>query len=178
MLAKNKKSIFGFTLVELMIVVAIIGILAGVAVPRYLNFVLRAKEGATKGNLGAIRSALNIYYSDNTFFPLFISYDPAFPVRMYFDDGFGWILNSDFSQYLYEIPLCRIGPEPTGAQHTRYDIWHEGIHWPDTVPTPGPPDVGWWYYRTTDTVSGLTVWGKVYVNVQGVDTKGTSYISW
>ncbi|MBI5555872.1 MAG: prepilin-type N-terminal cleavage/methylation domain-containing protein, partial [Elusimicrobia bacterium] len=54
----------GFTLVELMIVVAIIGILAGIAIPRYMNFVRRSREGATKGNLGAIRSALNIYYTD------------------------------------------------------------------------------------------------------------------
>jgi prepilin-type N-terminal cleavage/methylation domain-containing protein len=54
----------GFTLVELMIVVAIIGILAGIAIPRYMNFIRRSREGATKGNLGAVRSALNIYYSD------------------------------------------------------------------------------------------------------------------
>ncbi len=54
----------GFTLVELMIVVAIIGILAGIAVPRYMNFIRRSRESATKGNIGAVRSALNIYYSD------------------------------------------------------------------------------------------------------------------
>lgn len=60
----------GFTLVELMIVVAIIGILAGIAIPRYMNFIRRSREGATKGNLGAVRSALNIYYSDmNGIFP-------------------------------------------------------------------------------------------------------------
>jgi type II secretion system protein G len=59
----HKKS--GFTLIELMIVVAIIGILAAVAVPKYVSMTNKSKEGATKGCLAAIRSALSIYYGDN-----------------------------------------------------------------------------------------------------------------
>lgn len=55
----------GFTLIELMIVVAIIGILAVVAIPLYANAVKKAKEGATKGGLSALRSAIKIYYSDH-----------------------------------------------------------------------------------------------------------------
>jgi len=55
---------FGFTLIELMIVVAIIGILAAVAIPKFANLINKSKEGASKGNLGAIRSALSIYYGD------------------------------------------------------------------------------------------------------------------
>jgi prepilin-type N-terminal cleavage/methylation domain-containing protein len=178
MRSKNKKKIWGFTLVELMIVVAVIGILAGIAVPRYMDFVTRAKEGATKGNLGAIRSAVNIYYADNAFYPLIISIDPAFPVRLYWADGFGWEAHPDFKEYMWDIPLCRVGPEPSGAQHTRYDVWHQGIQWPDTVPTPGAPDVGWWYFRSTNTVSGICEIGRVYCNAQGMDKKGTLYISW
>ena len=54
----------GFTLIELMIVVAIIGILAAIAIPKFAELIRKAGEGSAKGNLGAIRSALSIYYGD------------------------------------------------------------------------------------------------------------------
>jgi type II secretory pathway pseudopilin PulG len=45
-----------------MIVVAIIGILAAIAIPRFANLIDRAREARTQGNLGSLRSALAIYY--------------------------------------------------------------------------------------------------------------------
>ena len=54
----------GFTLIELMIVVAIIGILAAIAIPKFAELIRKSSEGASKGNLGALRSALSIYYGD------------------------------------------------------------------------------------------------------------------
>lgn len=54
----------GFTLIELMIVVAIIGILAAVAVPKFADLVTKSKEASVKGSLGAVRSAVSIYYGD------------------------------------------------------------------------------------------------------------------
>ncbi len=54
----------GYTLIELMIVVVIIGILAAVAIPQFTVAVLKTQEGTTKSNLGALRTALSLYYGD------------------------------------------------------------------------------------------------------------------
>ena len=61
---RKRKNTTGFTLIELMIVVAIIGILAAIAIPKFANLIRKSNEGASKGNLGAIRGAMSIYYGD------------------------------------------------------------------------------------------------------------------
>ncbi|MEI7529214.1 MAG: type II secretion system protein [Elusimicrobiota bacterium] len=60
---KNKKA--GYTLIELMIVVALISILLGIAVPKLVATMHRSKEGATKTNLSNIRAAIQVFYADN-----------------------------------------------------------------------------------------------------------------
>jgi len=63
---KSKKHIDnGFTLIELMIIVAIISILALIVLPKFGAMVQKSKEASTKGQMGSVRSAIQIYYLDN-----------------------------------------------------------------------------------------------------------------
>jgi type IV pilus assembly protein PilA len=55
----------GFTLVELAIVIAILGILAVVAIPKYQGMVDEARSAAAKAQLGTVRSAIAIFYAKN-----------------------------------------------------------------------------------------------------------------
>jgi type IV pilus assembly protein PilA len=55
----------GFTLIELMLVVAIIGALAAIAVPAFLRYQLRAKRSEAYSNLAAIAKAEESYYATN-----------------------------------------------------------------------------------------------------------------
>jgi len=54
----------GFTLIELMIVVAIIGILAAIAIPNFMNYQCKAKQSEVKSNLGNIRTAQEAYFAE------------------------------------------------------------------------------------------------------------------
>jgi type IV pilus assembly protein PilA len=61
---KTRKSAKGFTLIELMIVVAIIGILAAIAIPNFLKFQAKARQSEAKTALAAVFTAQTAFLAE------------------------------------------------------------------------------------------------------------------
>ena len=74
---KNK----GFTLIELVVVVAIIGVLAAIVTPRIRTALMKAKDAKAVATLDALRTATNVYYAEKGKIPYFAtSPDDGAPV--------------------------------------------------------------------------------------------------
>lgn len=117
----------GYTLIELMMVTVIISILLSIGLTRFGAVMRKSRDGATHGNLGAIRSAISIYYSnvlnlypaDVAMLTVNAAYIKAIPqtqMKEYhgassaikyvsgannIDDGAGWAYNNDPTQTTY-----------------------------------------------------------------------------
>jgi type IV pilus assembly protein PilA len=82
---RGKKGKKGFTLIELMIVVAIIGILAAIAIPNFLRFQAKSKQSEAKTNLGGIFTAQTAYFGENNTYGTFqhIAWAPIGTKQLY-----------------------------------------------------------------------------------------------
>lgn len=69
----------GFTLIELIAVIVVLAILAGVALPKYFDYSAQAKASATKGTLGGVRAGVANFYANAA-----VGGTPAYPTYAQF----------------------------------------------------------------------------------------------
>ena len=146
----------GFTLIELMIVVAIIGILAAIAIPQFAQLISKSQEGATKGNLGTIRSALSIYYGDT---------EGRYP------EGANLGVLTTGSKYLQGIPVANL------PRTTNNTIGHTTANTVTITALTGaaPGDNGGWAY---DNNAANATWGYLVVSCTHSDLRGSVWTSY
>jgi len=107
----------GFTLVELMIVVAVIGILVMVAIPSFLKMREKAKVSEAKANLGAIRITEEAFFAE---YNRYVGNQPYTPDRTSNPSGrFAWVPGTRFSI---------LGYAPDGNVYFSYGL--EGVDLP------------------------------------------------
>jgi prepilin-type N-terminal cleavage/methylation domain-containing protein len=153
----------GFTLIELMIVVAIIGILSAIAIPKFADLIRKSNEGATKGNLGAVRSAISIYYGElEGMFPMPSASGPASTA-----DTLGAILTMDNGKYLKEMPASYCPP-----YHAKTVDVSVAVSSADESAASG----AWGYKAVNDGIGKQ--WGDIWVNCTHTDTKSTVWGSY
>ena len=102
-----------FTLIELMIVVAIIGILAAIAVPNFLNYQCKAKQSEAKSFLGHIRTAQETYFSELEMYSSSLTALSIKPVSV--------------ARYSYSMLNASSGgytAQASGTVNTKVDTWH------------------------------------------------------
>lgn len=149
------RRVAGFTLIELMLVVAIIGLLAAIAIPKFADLAIKAKEAAIRGKLGTVRSAISIYYADN---------EGRYPGDLNHWSSAG--AHPMVPKYLDEFPSIQI---PTVPTHLVCPFTSGSWFVDDTNMNSVVVHRGWAY----DLVSGVVV-----VNCTHTDTKGSTRSLW
>lgn len=109
----------GFTLLELIIVVAMIGILAAIAMPKLVDMPKRAKEAVLKTNLHTLREVIDQYYGDKGRYPASLEelvetkYLRQVPVDPFTQRSDTWVL-----VFEEESEEGEVGPPPEPGEDT------------------------------------------------------------
>ncbi len=124
----------GFTLIELMIVMLIIGVLMTIAVPNYVAAVKAAKESVLKEDLHIMRAAIDSYTMDKQKAPQSLQdlveagYLRAIPVDPMTHNAESWVVNQSDSLHSLDqsepgIDDVHSGDEQNGSDGQPYSTW-------------------------------------------------------
>jgi type IV pilus assembly protein PilA len=131
---KGKK---GFTLIELMIVVAIIGILAAIAIPNFLKFQAKSKQSEAKASLGAIYTGQISFFGETNQFGNFdqINWSPSGTPRYHYTLGnLNWAVsdNTNRGNTVGTAPSFGWTANLNGAQDNDFAVIPAGTYTPVT----------------------------------------------
>ncbi|WP_263365888.1 type II secretion system protein [Edaphobacter bradus] len=129
-----RRSEHGFTLLELMIVMVVIGLLAAIAVPSYTNNIRHAREAVLREDLHTMRSAIDSYTVDKQKAPQSLDdlvqagYLKSMPVDPFTHRSDTWVpaqseLLSTTDQTEPGIDDVHSGSQQTGSDGTNYSTW-------------------------------------------------------
>ena len=120
----------GYSLIELMIVVAIIGILVALAVPSFQHSAVKAREAALKQNLQTIRTVLDQHYADKGFYPpsletlVVAGYLRQVPTDPFAETADAWVIefeeNPDAQSGIFDV---HSGSDGLSTNGTPYHEW-------------------------------------------------------
>jgi len=126
----------GFTLIEIMIVLALIGILVGLAIPRYQHARRRAQEAVLKEDLFTLRKLIDQYYSDKGKYPASLrtlaeeAYLRTIPIDPMTGSADTWQEIRDTPSYEEMVPNMEFGivdvhsgSQAKALDGTTYDTW-------------------------------------------------------
>ena len=130
----NRRTQSGFTLIELMIVMAIIGILITLAIPSFVGAVRHAREAALKEDLQTMRTAIDTYTMDKQKGPQSLDdlvqdgYIRAIPEDPMTRQKDTWVTDSSESMYSLDetepgITDVHSGSTETGSDGQPYSSW-------------------------------------------------------
>jgi general secretion pathway protein G len=124
-----KRRVRAFTLVELLVVMAVIGVLLTLAVPRYFHSLDRSKEAVLKENLLLLRDALDKFYGDSGKYPNALEdlvekkYLRKVPVDPITDSAASWLLDAPEDPEKGAVYNVRSGASGKSADGTPYAEW-------------------------------------------------------